>query len=174
MDRSRPPGCPQDRGDYRPLYASSRSWTVLSISFEMRSATFFIESCASFAAESTSLTMRSLNRPEAARRSAAAFLVASTTSLSVSSGMVVPLARSTLCRYLFAWKRQCPTRRGDDEADRFADALSPSSDPLGWYVNFHSDTDAVVVFSNRVFRYPRGDSTGQAQAQAYARDQGVP
>ena len=63
---------------------------------------------------------------------------------------------------------------GDLEADRFAEALSRSLDRFGWYANFHTDTDAFVVFSNRVFRYRRDDSAGRAHAQAFARDQGVP
>ncbi len=30
----------------------------------------------------------------------------------------------------------------------------------GWYANWNSDTEATVVFSGKVFRYPRGDQAG--------------
>lgn len=44
----------------------------------------------------------------------------------------------------------------------------------GWYANWNSDTEATVVFPGHVFRYPRGDHAGRAEAQAYGRSAGVP
>jgi hypothetical protein len=55
-------------------------------------------------------------------------------------------------------------------ARRFAEIL----DEPGWYVNFSSATETFVVYRDRIFRYPRGDSTGRAQAQAHGRIHGVP
>jgi hypothetical protein len=44
----------------------------------------------------------------------------------------------------------------------------------GWYADLHTDRESFVVFSGRVFRYPRGDAAGRAEAEAHARDRGVP
>jgi hypothetical protein len=52
----------------------------------------------------------------------------------------------------------------------FADVL----DQPGWYVNFQSFAESFVVFPGRVFRYPRGDDSGRAQAQAYGRQLAIP
>jgi len=55
-------------------------------------------------------------------------------------------------------------------ASELADCLlSP-----GWYANWNSDTEATVVFPGKVFRYPRGDQAGRAEAQAHGRSVGVP
>jgi hypothetical protein len=55
-------------------------------------------------------------------------------------------------------------------AGELADSLlSP-----GWYANWNSDTEATVVFPGKVFRYPRGDQAGRAEAQAHGRSVGVP
>ena len=45
---------------------------------------------------------------------------------------------------------------------------------LGWYCDFRSATETYVVFSQRVFRYPRGDAPGREEAEAHARSVGVP
>lgn len=55
----------------------------------------------------------------------------------------------------------------DNEADRLADALSHSLDRFGWLAHLQSDAQAFVEFSNRVFRYRRGDSAGRARAQTF-------
>ena len=55
-------------------------------------------------------------------------------------------------------------------AESFGDAL----DRPGWYVNFQSPSESFVVFSGRIFRYPRGDEAGRAEAQAYGRQLAVP
>ena len=44
----------------------------------------------------------------------------------------------------------------------------------GWYVDFRSPLESFVVFAGRIFRYPRGDARGRAEAQVYARALGVP
>jgi hypothetical protein len=59
---------------------------------------------------------------------------------------------------------------GPDLAEAFAGAL----DQPGWYVNFQCPTESFVVFSGRIFRYPRGDAAGRAEAQEHGRKLGVP
>jgi hypothetical protein len=55
------------------------------------------------------------------------------------------------------------------------EALSRSLDPAGgWYCDFRTTNETLVVFSGRVFRYPRGDEQGRAEAEAYGRSLGVP
>jgi hypothetical protein len=56
-------------------------------------------------------------------------------------------------------------------AEAFADVLD---DQPVWYVNFQSPTVSFVVFPGRIFRYPRGDTAGRAEAQAYGRQFGIP
>jgi hypothetical protein len=63
---------------------------------------------------------------------------------------------------------------GDDDAPRVAEAFASVLSRPGWYVDFRSPTETFVVFSGQVFRYPRGDAAGRAQAQAHGRSVGVP
>jgi hypothetical protein len=59
--------------------------------------------------------------------------------------------------------------------DAFAESLSRSlKEQGGWYCDLHSDTEVVVVFRGRVFRYPKGDFAGRGDVEAYARSVGVP
>jgi hypothetical protein len=51
-----------------------------------------------------------------------------------------------------------------------AEALAPGP----WYCDLASDRETVVVFADRVFRYPRGDGAGRAAAEAHGRSVGVP
>jgi hypothetical protein len=44
----------------------------------------------------------------------------------------------------------------------------------GWYADFRTGDDHVVVFAEKVFRYRRGDTAGRAEAAAYGRSVGVP
>ena len=60
--------------------------------------------------------------------------------------------------------------RADELAGTFAGAL----DQPGWYVNFESPTESFVLFPGRIFRYPRGDAAGRAEAQAYGRQLAIP
>jgi hypothetical protein len=55
-------------------------------------------------------------------------------------------------------------------AQTFADVL----DRPGWYVNFESPTESFIMFPGRIFRYPRGDAAGRAEAQAYGRQLAIP
>jgi hypothetical protein len=62
----------------------------------------------------------------------------------------------------------------DDNIEVFAEALADALDPEGWYCDFHSEDETFVVFTDRVFRYPRGDKPGRKFAEDYARSVGVP
>ena len=55
-------------------------------------------------------------------------------------------------------------------ARAFADVL----DGPGWYANFQSPATSFVVFPGKIFRYPRGDPAGRAEAQAYGRQLAIP
>jgi len=55
-------------------------------------------------------------------------------------------------------------------AQAFADVLAGP----GWYVNFQSPAESFIVFPGRIFRYPRGDASGRAGAQAYGRRLAIP
>jgi hypothetical protein len=56
-------------------------------------------------------------------------------------------------------------------AGRFAAVLDQ---PGGWYTDFRTPAETFVIYAGRVFRYPRGDSSGRAQAAEYGRSVGVP
>jgi hypothetical protein len=56
-----------------------------------------------------------------------------------------------------------------------ADALADAIDPGGpWYCDMRTEAETFVVFADTVFRYPRGDAAGRAQATSHARAIGVP
>jgi len=56
-----------------------------------------------------------------------------------------------------------------------SEALSRAIDPSGgWYCDFRTDEETFVVFAGRIFRYPRGDAEGRAEAEAYGQSVGVP
>lgn len=59
-------------------------------------------------------------------------------------------------------------------SDALASELAGSLLSPGWYANWNSSTEATVVFPGKVFRYPRGDQAGRAEAQAHGRSVGVP
>jgi hypothetical protein len=59
-------------------------------------------------------------------------------------------------------------------SDALATELADSLLSPGWYANWNGDTEATVVFPGKVFRYPRGDQAGRAEAQAHGRSVGVP
>lgn len=63
----------------------------------------------------------------------------------------------------------------DDAAGPLADALARVllADG-GWYADFGTSADHVVVFAGRVFRYRRGDQRGRGEAMDYGRTMGVP
>jgi hypothetical protein len=63
----------------------------------------------------------------------------------------------------------------DSEAAVLAGALANVLDrPGGWYTDFRTADETFVIYAGRVFRYPRGDSAGRAEAAAYGRSLGVP
>jgi hypothetical protein len=59
-------------------------------------------------------------------------------------------------------------------APELAEAFAGVLDEPGWYVNFQSPTESFIVFPGRIFRYPRGDAAGRADAQAYGRQLAIP
>ena len=62
-----------------------------------------------------------------------------------------------------------------DHAAALADTLSRLlRREGGWYCDFRSADEVFVVFSGKIFRYPRGDRAGRAAAEEYARSAGVP
>lgn len=62
-------------------------------------------------------------------------------------------------------------RDGGVLADGLAKVLRPDG---GWYTDFRTPAETFVVFAGRVFRYPRGDASGRAEAVEYGRSAGVP
>lgn len=56
-------------------------------------------------------------------------------------------------------------------ADAFARVLEKRG---GWYTDFRTPAETFVVYAGQVFRYPRGDAMGRAEAQAHGRSVGVP
>jgi hypothetical protein len=63
----------------------------------------------------------------------------------------------------------------EDDARDLADALARAlEEQHGWYADFRTPEETFVVYCGRVFRYPRGDSEGRAEAVAYGRAHGVP
>ena len=60
-----------------------------------------------------------------------------------------------------------------DQADSVAEKLSQALYP-GWYCNIATGRDSFVVFSAKVFKYPRGDERGRSKAQEYGRLSGLP
>ncbi len=62
----------------------------------------------------------------------------------------------------------------DARAAELADALSKLLGPIGWYVNFSSQAETYIIYPGRVFRYPRREPRGRAEAQAYGRKLGIP
>ncbi len=65
-----------------------------------------------------------------------------------------------------------PDYLADDLAQALADALETN---LGWWADFTvNDTDHVIVFAGRYFRYGIGDEAGRAEAVAWGRTAGTP
>lgn len=59
-------------------------------------------------------------------------------------------------------------------SDALASELASSLLSPGWYANWTSDAEATVVFTGKIFRYPRGDRAGREEAEAHGRSVGVP
>lgn len=62
----------------------------------------------------------------------------------------------------------------EDDSDALAMRLSKDLASPGWYANWSTATQEVVVFPDKIFRYRRGDKAGRSLAQKYGRDAGVP
>lgn len=62
-------------------------------------------------------------------------------------------------------------RKADAVAESLARALKREG---GWYADFEVSGDHVVVFADRIFRYPRGDRVAREEAVCYGRSVGVP
>ena len=66
-------------------------------------------------------------------------------------------------------------KASDDLAAELADALAGLLlAEGGWYADFATGDEHVVVFAHRIFRYRRGDQAGRARAMDYGRAMGVP
>ena len=83
------------------------------------------------------------------------------------------------CRRRFRWAAELWTliefEAEEPDAGLLAGALAKVLDrQYGWYTDFRTPDETFVVYSGRVFRYPRGDSPGRAEARAYGRSVGVP
>lgn len=67
---------------------------------------------------------------------------------------------------------EAPSSRADELARALAESLEPD---LGWYADFTiDDTERVVVFAGRIFRYRMGDEAARAEAVAWGRAAGTP
>jgi hypothetical protein len=62
----------------------------------------------------------------------------------------------------------------EDDSDALAVRLSKDLAYPGWYANWNTERQAVVVFPDKIFRYKRGDKTARKKAQKYGLDCGVP
>lgn len=62
----------------------------------------------------------------------------------------------------------------EEDSDALALRLSKDLSSPGWYANWNSAKEAVVVFPDKIFRYKRGDRAGRKLAQEYGRNCGVP
>jgi hypothetical protein len=66
---------------------------------------------------------------------------------------------------------EVPDDRVDELTVLLAAALLPDD---GWYADYQSATEHVVVFSGRSFRYRKGDPAARAEAVAFGRAAGTP
>ncbi len=64
-----------------------------------------------------------------------------------------------------------PAERSEELAAALSAALLADG---GWYADFRSGGDHVVVYAGRIFRYAVGDVVGRGEAIAYGRSMGVP
>lgn len=62
-----------------------------------------------------------------------------------------------------------------EHASRLAEDLGRSLEREGgWYCDFRSQSEVVVVFRDRIFRYQPGDRVAREEAERYAASMGVP
>jgi hypothetical protein len=62
----------------------------------------------------------------------------------------------------------------DHQDDMFAEHLSQSLKPKGWYVDAKTETHVYVIFPNKVFKYSKGDKVQREIAQQYGRLLNIP
>ncbi len=59
---------------------------------------------------------------------------------------------------------------GDTEkTEEIAEKLSKALKQSEWYINFTADNQVYVVFSQKVFVYPKGDQTKREEIKKYGR-----
>jgi hypothetical protein len=61
----------------------------------------------------------------------------------------------------------------DADADRMVERLSRVLKSQ-WYIDARLGAEVIVIFPDRIFRYPRGDRNGKTEAQTYALAIGIP
>jgi len=66
---------------------------------------------------------------------------------------------------------EVPDERVDDLAAGLAAGLLPDD---GWYADFQSADEHVVVFAGRAFRYRKGDAAARQEVVAHGRAAGTP
>jgi hypothetical protein len=59
------------------------------------------------------------------------------------------------------------------QADQLAEQMSLALKPR-WYINASTSGLVYVIFTGRVFKYPKGDGNKRLAVQDYARSVGVP
>lgn len=62
----------------------------------------------------------------------------------------------------------------DSAAEPLASSLAAILAEPGWYVNYSSASETFIVYHDKIFRHPRGEQAGRAEAAAYGRQHGVP
>jgi hypothetical protein len=62
----------------------------------------------------------------------------------------------------------------DEQAEPLAKTLKDILDSPGWYCDYRSPGEHIVVFPGRFFRYRLDDRAARAQVQAHGRSAGVP
>ncbi|MFO0702616.1 MAG: hypothetical protein U0514_01935 [Candidatus Andersenbacteria bacterium] len=62
----------------------------------------------------------------------------------------------------------------EDKVQEAAGAVSRALKKGKWYVDFSSDSEKIVVYPGRVFRYQRGNAASRVQAVTYGRSLGIP
>jgi hypothetical protein len=66
---------------------------------------------------------------------------------------------------------EVPDHRAGELATAIASVLPPYN---GWYADFQSDNEHIVVFADRYFRYTRGDPAARDEVVRYGRAVGTP
>jgi hypothetical protein len=62
----------------------------------------------------------------------------------------------------------------ESEAVTLARIFAGVLDEPGWYIDFRSAAETFVLFPGKIFRYPRADKVGRAEAQAHGRQLAIP